>query len=97
LAMTGVPYPSPLRGIEKAELRNDNLNVVGIEFVARRQYVTRLPRSGGPFEMRLVRSRLGAIGLWFPTAGSMSPKEPLAAIVLRGLTKRRHGRDVGDE
>jgi hypothetical protein len=62
LVMTGVPYPSPLRGIEKAELMKDNVNVVGVEFVARRRYVTRLPRSGAPFEVRLVRSRLSAVG-----------------------------------
>jgi hypothetical protein len=37
LAMTGVPYPSPLHGIEKAELIKDNVNVVDVEFVARRR------------------------------------------------------------
>jgi hypothetical protein len=35
--MTGVPYPSPLHGIEKAELIEDNVNVVDVEFVARRR------------------------------------------------------------
>jgi hypothetical protein len=37
LVMTGVPYPSPLHGIEKAELIEDNVNVVDVEFVARRR------------------------------------------------------------